>query len=74
YCIDINLTILPFFCIHISYILSKQIRCVSPGISRARIWTDWQGNALLEGYVPSGIGTKINLSKKTLSTRIKIMN
>ncbi|MEH1955137.1 endonuclease NucS domain-containing protein [Nostoc sp.] len=46
----------------------------SDRISRARIWTDWQGNALLEGYVPSGIGTKINLSKKTLSTRIKIMN
>ncbi|MEH2288656.1 endonuclease NucS domain-containing protein [Nostoc sp.] len=46
----------------------------SDRISRARIWTDWQGNALLEGYVPSGIGAKINLSKKTFSTRIKIMN
>ncbi|OKH11071.1 hypothetical protein FACHB389_36885 [Nostoc calcicola FACHB-389] len=33
----------------------------SDRISRARIWTDWQGNALLEGYVPSGIGSKINL-------------
>ncbi|MEH2110578.1 endonuclease NucS domain-containing protein [Nostoc sp.] len=46
----------------------------SDRISRARIWTDWQGNALLEGYVPSGIGTKMNLSKKTLSNRVKIMN
>lgn len=46
----------------------------SDRISRARIWTDWQGNALLEGYVPSGIGAKINLSKKKLSNRVKIMN
>ncbi|MEH2027807.1 endonuclease NucS domain-containing protein [Nostoc sp.] len=46
----------------------------SDRISRARIWTDWQGNALLEGYVPSGIGAKMNLSKKTLSNRVKIMN
>ncbi|QMS89173.1 DUF91 domain-containing protein [Nostoc edaphicum CCNP1411] len=46
----------------------------SDRISRARIWTDWQDNALLEGYVPSGIGAKMNLSKKTLSNRLKIMN
>ncbi|NDJ20364.1 DUF91 domain-containing protein [Nostoc sp. B(2019)] len=46
----------------------------SDRISRVRIWTDWQDNALLEGYVPSGIGAKINLSKKTLSNRVKIMN
>ncbi|MEH2326187.1 MAG: endonuclease NucS domain-containing protein [Nostoc sp.] len=46
----------------------------SDRISRARIWTDWQGNALLEGYVPSGIGVKMNSSKKTLSNRVKIMN
>jgi RecB family endonuclease NucS len=46
----------------------------SDRISRARIWTDWQGNALLEGYVPSGIGVKMNLSKKTLSNRVRIMN
>ncbi|MBE8990400.1 endonuclease NucS domain-containing protein [Nostoc sp. LEGE 12450] len=46
----------------------------SDRISRARIWTDWQDNALLEGYVPSGIGAKMNLSKKTLSNRVKIMN
>ncbi|MDZ7993412.1 MAG: endonuclease NucS domain-containing protein [Nostoc sp. EfeVER01] len=46
----------------------------SDRISRARIWTDWQDNALLEGYVPSGIGVKMNLSKKTLSNRVKIMN
>ncbi|MEH2208080.1 MAG: hypothetical protein V7K53_29075 [Nostoc sp.] len=47
---------------------------MSDRISRARIWTDWQGNALLEGYVPIGIGVKMNLSKKTLSNRVKIMN
>ncbi|MEH2265032.1 endonuclease NucS domain-containing protein [Nostoc sp.] len=46
----------------------------SDHISRARIWTDWQDNALLEGYVPSGIGVKMNLSKKTLSNRVKIMD
>lgn len=46
----------------------------SDRISRARIWTDWQGNALLEGYVPSGIGAKMNSSKKTLLNRVKIMN
>lgn len=46
----------------------------SDRISRARIWTDWQGNALLEGYVPSGIGAKMSSSKKTLSNRVKIMN
>ncbi|MEH2235535.1 endonuclease NucS domain-containing protein [Nostoc sp.] len=46
----------------------------SDRISRARIWTDWQGNALLEGYVPSGIGAKMNSYKKTLSNRLKIMN
>jgi RecB family endonuclease NucS len=45
----------------------------SDRISRARIWTDWQGNALLEGYVLNGIGTKINLYKKTLSNRVEIM-
>jgi hypothetical protein len=46
----------------------------SDRISRARIWTDWQGNALLEGYVPSGIGAKMNSSKKTFLNRIQIMN
>ena len=29
---------------------------------------------MLEGYVPRGIGAKINLSKKTLSNRVKIIN
>ncbi|MEH2200109.1 endonuclease NucS domain-containing protein [Nostoc sp.] len=46
----------------------------SDRISRARIWTDWQGNALLEGYVAIGIGAKMNSYKNTLSNRVKIMN
>ncbi|WP_322644507.1 MULTISPECIES: hypothetical protein [unclassified Nostoc] len=46
----------------------------SDRISRARIWTDWQGNALLEGYVAIGIGAKMNSYKKTLSNRVEIMN
>ncbi|BAZ29659.1 hypothetical protein NIES4074_21060 [Cylindrospermum sp. NIES-4074] len=46
----------------------------SERIGRARIWTDWQGNALLEGYVPSGIGDKITLYKKTLAKKIEKLN
>ncbi|MBE8969632.1 DUF91 domain-containing protein [Nostocales cyanobacterium LEGE 12452] len=42
----------------------------SDRISRARIWTDWQGNALLEGYVTSGIGEEITSYKKLISNRI----
>jgi uncharacterized protein (UPF0297 family) len=43
----------------------------SDRISRARIWTDWEGNALLEGYVPSGIGAKITSYKKLIFNRIE---
>ncbi len=38
----------------------------SSRIGRARIWTDWNDQALIEGYVSSGIGTEINSRKKTL--------
>lgn len=41
----------------------------SDRISRARIWTDWEGNALLEGYVPSGVGEKITSYKKVIFNR-----
>lgn len=32
----------------------------SQRIGRARIWTDWQDKALIEGYVSTGMGTEIN--------------
>lgn len=38
-------------------------------IARARIWTDWNGNALVEGYILSGIGTKITSYKKVIANR-----
>lgn len=46
----------------------------SERIGRARIWTDWQDQALLEGYVSSGIGSKLTLYKKTMARRVEIMN
>lgn len=33
-------------------------------LGRARLWTDWQGKSLVEGYVNSGIGTEINAHKR----------
>ncbi|MEC4991618.1 MAG: endonuclease NucS [Oscillatoria sp. PMC 1068.18] len=39
----------------------------SERIGRARIWTDWQDNALVEGYVSKGIGTKISSRKRAIS-------
>jgi hypothetical protein len=36
----------------------------SPRIGRARIWTDWQDRALIEGYVSQGVGTEINKTKR----------
>ena len=38
----------------------------SSRIGRARIWTDWNDQALIEGYVTSGIGTEINKKKKAI--------
>ncbi|WP_413173751.1 endonuclease NucS domain-containing protein [Anabaena azotica] len=46
----------------------------SERIGRARIWTDWYEKALLEGYVNSGIGSKLTLYKKTMGRRVEIMN
>jgi hypothetical protein len=40
-------------------------------ISRARIWADWNGEALIEGYVSEGIGTKINSQKRVIVNRHK---
>ncbi len=40
-------------------------------ISRARLWTDWEGMALIEGYVTTGIGTELNAKKRYTVT---IMN
>lgn len=38
----------------------------SPRIGRARIWTDWQDRALIEGYVSRGVGTEINRAKRNI--------
>ncbi|MGK7921887.1 MAG: endonuclease NucS domain-containing protein [Trichodesmium sp.] len=38
----------------------------SSRIGRARIWTDWQDKALIEGYVSSGVGTEINKHKRSM--------
>ncbi|HEY9783074.1 MAG TPA: endonuclease NucS domain-containing protein [Leptolyngbyaceae cyanobacterium] len=40
-------------------------------ISRARIWTDWNDTALVEGYVSEGIGTKITSHKRVIANRHK---
>lgn len=42
-------------------------------IGRTRIWTDWNGNALVEGYVSRGIGTKITSDKKVIANRHRRM-
>jgi RecB family endonuclease NucS len=38
----------------------------SSRIGRARIWTDWNDQALVEGYISSGIGLQINKRKKAI--------
>lgn len=43
----------------------------SQKVCRARIWTDWNDKALIEGYVVKGIGSDISLSKKVISNRDK---
>lgn len=40
-------------------------------VGRARLWTDWQGKSLVEGYVNSGVGTEINAHKRVVSNLIK---
>jgi RecB family endonuclease NucS len=40
-------------------------------LGRAKIWTDWQGKALIEGYVTEGIGTKINREKRLMRSKIE---
>ncbi|MBW4571064.1 MAG: DUF91 domain-containing protein [Tolypothrix carrinoi HA7290-LM1] len=46
----------------------------SERIGRARLWTDWQANALIEGYVSSGIGAKITSYKNVMAKRIEKLN
>lgn len=43
----------------------------SQKVCRARIWTDWNDKALIEGYVVEGIGSNISLSKKVILNRDK---
>jgi len=43
----------------------------SSQIRRAIIWTDWQYQTLIEGYVTSGIGTEINRRRRELNNLIK---
>jgi RecB family endonuclease NucS len=43
----------------------------SERVARARLWTDWNGKALIEGFVPDGIGAKITSSKKVIANRIE---
>ncbi|MEB3277669.1 MAG: endonuclease NucS domain-containing protein [Lyngbya sp.] len=43
----------------------------SSRIGRARIWTDWNDQALIEGYVSSGIGTEINKQKRMTKNLIE---
>jgi len=38
----------------------------SSRIGRARIWSDWNYQALVEGYISSGIGLQINKRKKAI--------
>ncbi|MDY7002850.1 MAG: endonuclease NucS [Cyanobacteriota bacterium] len=45
----------------------------SSRIGRARIWTDWQDKALIEGYVSSGVGIEINRHKKDIENLITIL-
>jgi RecB family endonuclease NucS len=42
----------------------------SQRMGRARIWTDWQDKALIEGYVSTGIGTEINKQKTIIRSLI----
>lgn len=46
----------------------------SQRVGRARIWTDWQGHALIEGYVSKGIGANITSHKKVMKNLIEKYN
>jgi hypothetical protein len=43
----------------------------SKRLGRARIWTDWNDKALIEGYVQMGIGAEISSHKKLILNRDK---
>lgn len=43
----------------------------SKRLGRARIWTDWNDKALIEGYVQRGIGAEISSHKKLILNRDK---
>ena len=46
------------------------LKCLtSKTISRARVWTDWNDNALIEGYVSRGIGAKVSSNKKVIANQ-----
>jgi len=40
-------------------------------VGRARLWTDWHGKTLVEGYVNSGVGTEINAHKRVVENLFK---
>ena len=46
----------------------------SKTISRARVWTDWNDKALIEGYVTSGVGRKMASTKKSILYRNQKMS
>ncbi len=43
----------------------------SEKLGRARLWTDWNGTGLVEGYVSTGIGPKITSRKKVIANLIE---
>ncbi len=46
----------------------------SKRIGRARIWTDWQDQAFIEGYVSTGIGSEINRHKRKITSLIQSLS
>lgn len=61
-CSDSKGTIILFLWLPLKNLTSKTI-------GRARIWTNWNNKALIEGYVKSGVGRKISATKKTIIYR-----
>ncbi len=43
-------------------------------ISRHRLWTDWNGKTLVEGYANSGIGTNINAHDRIVDNLVNKLN
>lgn len=66
-CSDSKGTIILFLWLPLKGLTSKII-------GRARIWTDWNGNSLVEGYVSSGIGGKLSSQKKVIANQTEKLN